>query len=79
MKAPLCRVCDAGVGCFSCVGRIQGATQPPPLSKYFAKIDAIFSPETIVSRLNYCILSKGIGGGYHKRAAYFDDSGIDFL
>ena len=57
MKAPLCRVCDVGVfpdlqgiileDFFSCVGRIQGATQSPSPSKYFEKSN-IYS-ETILA------------------------------
>ena len=47
---------------FSCVGRIQGATQPPTPSKYFEKLMQ-YAPRDDFSRLNICILSKGIGGG----------------
>ena len=73
MKAPLCRVwCGSfpliytglyrmSLGYF-CVGRIQGATTPPPpnIPKNWCNIHS----ETIFSRLNVCILSKGVCGVY---------------
>ena len=52
-----------GVGFFSCVGRIQGATQPP--SKYFEKLMQ-YALRDDFSRLKFCILSKGIFWGAIK-------------
>ena len=48
---------------FSCVGRIQGATQAPSPSPNILKNWCNIHSETIFSRLNVCILSKGVWGG----------------